>query len=87
MRNADALLTSARYYVRTDENLDRSFETARVRCKKLAAMVGDLGLGYCANEPAAIQANELALLSLQELEQRLADSRPSKEAVKLGVEW
>ena len=86
-KTTSACIDNALYYVRATPEIDETSEHARRMCKQLANEIAERGLLYAPNHPPTKQARELALLAIDELEKQLEDSRPSDEAVCLGIGW
>lgn len=85
--NADSLIETARSYVQPTTLIDAAFENARHQCKEFAEEIDRRGLLYSQSDSASRQIRELALIALNELEERLQDARPSDKAINLGVGW
>lgn len=85
--NTANYLKSVRYYVRTTTEIDRAINFAKQQCDAFVQDVGDGGLLYSQDNPASRQAQELALLAIDDLEQQLQDAKPSDEAVSLSLGW
>jgi hypothetical protein len=80
-------MQTARSYVHTTPEIDAAFDAAVRWCKQFSQEIAERGLLYSATAPTSQQARELALGALRELEERLADARPSETAIHLGLGW
>jgi hypothetical protein len=85
--NADSLIETARSYVRTTPLIDAAFESALRQCKEFAGEINRGGLLTLKETRQVAQTRELALIAIDELEERLQDARPSDKAIYLGLGW
>jgi hypothetical protein len=87
LKNSVAHVENMRAYLKLTPLIDEACSTAVVRCQEYAKAIGDRGILYSPKEPATEQARQLALISIDELEDRLKDAKPSDHANMLALGW
>lgn len=86
-KNANAHIENMRAYLMTTPLIDEACAIAITRCREYADEIADQGLRFSANDAATQRARNLALNSIDELESRLHDARPSDMANFLARGW